>query len=142
MDELRRPTNPRIRSILEQRGHVREPQNGEYQACVENQSKPEMGFFIETRSGEVHGFMYHNVDNLAFKPVAGRHAWEVLSFSHRGKAVTMRGQGLKRVFQSLMAHRVKSLHEFVGPAPADCDRHIDRVAIDHASGGDEHIEMH
>lgn len=142
MDELRRPTNPRIQSILEQRGHVRESQAGEYQACVENQSKPEMGFFIETRSGEVHGFMYHNVDNLAFKPVAGKLAWEVLSFSHRGKAVTMRGHGLKRVFQSLMAHRVKSLHEFAGSPPIVCNRLIERVAIDHAYGGDEHIEMH
>ncbi|MDG5497573.1 hypothetical protein [Niveispirillum sp. BGYR6] len=74
--------------------------DGEYVA-FRSGSRVQMGFALYRATGDMDGFLYHNLDNLALRRTSGA---EFLTFTHRGKAVTMQGCGLKAVMQAIMSH--------------------------------------
>ena len=94
---------------------------GAYQAFEDTGGYPQMGFSIYRQDGGIDGFFYHNVDNLDLRRT-GR--GDYLSFTHRGKAVTLHGRGFEAVFQAIMQHTLVALYEFGDGQrladPADC----------------------
>jgi len=86
------------------------PADGEYVA-FRSGSRVQMGFALHRATGDMDGFLYHNLDNLALRRATGA---EFLTFTHRGKAVTMQGRGLKAVMQAIMAHTLMELYEHDG----------------------------
>lgn len=71
---------------------------------------PQMGFSLCTARQAVHGFMYHNLDNIQLIR-ANAAGWEHLQFTHRGKAVTLKGYGLAALFNGIMAHTLQTVFE-------------------------------
>lgn len=86
------------------------PADGEYLA-FRSGSRVQMGFALYLANGDMDGFLYHNLDNLALRRASGA---EFLSFTHRGKAVTMQGHGLKAIMQAIMSHTLMELYEHDG----------------------------
>lgn len=86
------------------------PADGEYVA-FRSGSRVQMGFALHRANGDMDGFLFHNLDNLALRRAGGA---EFLTFTHRGKAVTMQGRGLKAIMQAIMAHTLMELYEHDG----------------------------
>ncbi|MBP7340488.1 hypothetical protein [Niveispirillum sp.] len=101
------------------------PREGEYLA-FRSGSRVQMGFAVYRANGDMDGFLYHNLDNLALRRVSGV---EFLTFTHRGKAVTMQGQGLKAVMQVIMAHTAMEVFEHDGKATVAAEPVIQRVEV-------------
>lgn len=123
---MERGGNSTVERILATRGHVRPPPEG-YVAFRDSGGHPQMGFSLHRRNGDIDGFMYHNIDNISVRSRAGE---DFLSFTHRGKAVTLKGVGLEALYQSLMAHTLMVATESPDRAAiggADC--RIDRVLV-------------
>lgn len=97
--------------ILYEHGDV--PTGGEdenlYRAYVESGGHPQVSFILCTREDEMHLFQYSHFDNAEWKKLNGQ---EYMYFTHRGKAVTMRGHKLSEIILALQEYRVKSLHEY------------------------------
>lgn len=74
-------------------------------------SRVQMGFALCRANGDMDGFLYHNLNNLALRRTAGA---EFLSFTHRGKVVTMQESGLKALMQVIMAHTLMEMYEHYG----------------------------
>ena len=68
-----------------------------------------MGFSIVQKSGVMTSFLYHSLDNLVCYPA--KDGTELLAFSHRGTAVTMRGQRLRKVLRAIMSHTLVEIWE-------------------------------
>lgn len=130
-----RGPNRTVEKII--RAHGEEPSYGtedgandphRYTAILSTQGFPQMGFSIFTRGGQRHGFFYHNLDNLDF--IDGKHG-EYLRFTHRGKAVTLRGRGMHNAFDAIMEHTLQALYEYseAWPAPSPDEDLIDRVEV-------------
>lgn len=121
------------KDIIRQREAVPEGQanpvppvaDGEYVA-FRSGSRVQMGFALHRASGDMDGFLYHNLDNLALRRTSGA---EFLTFTHRGKAVTMQGRGLKAVMQAIMAHTLMELYEHDGKVVAMDAPVIERVEV-------------
>jgi hypothetical protein len=73
--------------------------------------RPQMGFSIARANGDMEGFLYHNLDNLNFQT---RNGAEFLSFTHRGKAVTLQGTRLRIIFRAIMRHTLMEINEAGG----------------------------
>lgn len=100
-----------------------------YEAFVATQGFPQMGFSLFCRGGARHGIFYHNLDNLDL--IEGEHG-EYLRFTHRGKAVTIRGHGLHDAFQAMMEHTLQAMYELdedIWPMPSTDTAQIDRVEV-------------
>ena len=96
---------------------------------------PQMGFSLYTRSDKRHGFFYHSIDNIDLFEDDDED--EYLRFTHRGKAVTMRGRGLHDVFDGIMDHTLQALYEYHdnwGARPDQGEAIIDRVQVDSLEG--------
>jgi hypothetical protein len=89
-------------------------------------SRPQMGFAITRANGDMDGFLYHNLDNLHFEM---RGAAEFLSFTHRGKAVTIQGKGMRAIFQAILRHTLAELNEPDGRPAQDGLPVIIRIAV-------------
>lgn len=123
--------------IIRSRGEVplnerREPPGGEfehYEAYRRTDGFPQMGFSIFTRSGTRHAFFYHNMDNL---DLVEKGEDEFVNFTHRGKAVTMRGRDLHGLVEAILAHTLQAVYEYdsglYAPIAAGA-RIIDRIAV-------------
>ena len=101
-----------IDEILRKRGH--EPTRhdaGTYEAFQDSGGHPQMGFTLSQKSGAIDAFFFHNLDNIDLRVRRGA---EYLSFTHRGKAVTLQGAKLQDVIRSMMSHSLISLHEYEG----------------------------
>lgn len=61
-----------------------------YDAFVATEGFPQMGFSVFCANGKRHGFFYHNIDSLDLEE--GQHG-QYLRLTHRGKAMTLRGEG-------------------------------------------------
>jgi hypothetical protein len=107
------------------------PADGEYLA-FRSGSRVQMGFALYRATGDMDGFLYHNLDNLALRRTSGA---EFLSFTHRGKAVTMQGHGLKAVMQAIMAHTLMELYEHDGKLVGVDAPVIERVEVAEAGKG-------
>ncbi len=111
--EGKRPQNRTVDKIILERGD--RPTYGEegdapvYQPFIDTPNEPHMGFSVFVRGGGRHGFFYHNIDNLDLTEIGGK---EALVFTHRGKAVTIRGRGLHTVFNGIMEHTLYAIYEF------------------------------
>lgn len=123
-------TNTRtIDRILASRGALNKRETDEaYAAFQDSGGQPQMGFSIHRRGGDMDGFLYHNIDNVSLRTRRGS---AYLSFTHRGKAVTLKGIGLEAIYQALMAHTL--VHIFEHPeralAPDGEAPRVDRVLI-------------
>lgn len=104
--------------IIQERGH--QPTGGGddggneepvYAAMQDSGGHPQMGFTLIQQDGNVHAFLYHNLDNL--DRIIARDG-EYLNFTHRGKAVTLRGSGLLALLNAMISHTLISLHEHDG----------------------------
>jgi hypothetical protein len=73
--------------------------------------RPVMGFYVAQMDGTLHGFMYHHINHPKFEV---RDEEEFLSFTSSGQAVVMTGTGLQRIFEALMNHTLKAIHEYDG----------------------------
>lgn len=100
-----------------------------YAPYLATQGWPQMGFSVFTRGGGRHGFLYHNLENLDLIEKGGE---EFLRFTHRGKAVSMRGRGLHGIFDAVMDHTLQAIYEFsdVWAAPEPDADIVDRIQID------------
>jgi hypothetical protein len=87
----------------------------EYRAFVDSGGKPQAAFAITHANGDMDGFLYHLLDNMDCKT---RNGTEFLSFTHRGKAVTMQGTKLKIIFRAMTRHTLMEIHE-QGGRPAE-----------------------
>lgn len=118
--------------ILQQRGHAPTAgasgaEDGVYQAIVDSGGHPQMGFTVHLKTDDVHVFLYHNLDNIDLKR-SGTTGF--LNFTHRGKAVTLRGTGLDGAVSAMLAHTLTALHEHDGQMPyAEGEPVIDRVLV-------------
>lgn len=115
--------------ILHEHGTM--PTGGEseplYRAYVDSGGHPQVSFILCTREDEMHLFQYSHFDNAEWKKLNGR---EYMYFTHRGKAVTMRGWKLSEIILALQEYRVKSLHEYDGTLGRyENDPLIERVSI-------------
>jgi hypothetical protein len=98
----------------------------EYRAYVDSGGRPQMGFAITRANGDMDGFQYHNLDNQLYQT---RNGSEFLSFTHRGKAVTIQGTKLKVIFRALMRQTLMEIHEADGRPVAAGDPTIIRMEI-------------
>jgi len=115
-----------VERILASRGHPRPEEEG-YSAYRESGGHPQMGFSIHRRNGDLDGFLYHNIDNVSLR---SRRGVEYLSFTHRGKAVTLQGVGLDAIYHALMAHTLMSTTECDDRSSAGAENsRIDRVLV-------------
>jgi hypothetical protein len=102
-----------------------------------------MGFYIAHKDGNLDGFMYHSVNHPKFEVRDGE---ELLSFTYSGSAVVMSGLGMRRIFEALMAHTLKAIHEYDGRRPvkegASIIRHLSvKQAVPmRAAGGPELVK--
>ena len=83
------------------------PEPTEYRAFVDSGGRPQMGFAITHASGDMDGFLYHLLDNMNYQT---RNGAELLSFTHRGKAVTMQGIGLKVIMRAMVKHTLMEIN--------------------------------
>ena len=98
-----------------------------YHAFVDSGGHPQVSFILCTRADEMHLFQYSHCDNAEWKTLNGR---EYMYFTHRGKSVTIRGQGLSKILIAMQEYRVKSLHEYDGTlARYEHDPLIDRASV-------------
>lgn len=123
--------------IIRSRGEVpsndrREIPVGEqhaYEAYAKTEGFPQMGFSLFCRNGERHVFFYHNMDNL---DLIEQGEDQYVRFTHRGKAVTMRGRDLHGLIEAVIAHTLQAIYEFddelYAPLPTTA-RIVDRVAV-------------
>ena len=98
----------------------------DYRAFVDSGGRPQMGFSITRANGDMDGFLYHLLDNVNFQT---RNGAEFVSFSHRGKAVTMQGVGLRVIFRAMMRHTLMEIHEQDGRPVAPGEPSVTRLAI-------------
>ncbi|MEO1420045.1 MAG: hypothetical protein AAFU66_03715 [Pseudomonadota bacterium] len=80
--------------------------SAEYAAYHDSGGHPQMGFTLYCANGEVHGFLYHNLDNMRLVPGDN---WQHLQFTHRGVAVTLKGLQLEPLFQGIMRHSLEAV---------------------------------
>jgi hypothetical protein len=88
----------------------------EYRSYVDSGARPQMGFSITRANGDMDGFLYHTLDNMQLQTKNGS---DFLSFTHRGKAVTIQGTALRVIFRLMMRHTLMEINEPNGrPAAA------------------------
>lgn len=100
-----------------------------YEAYAKTEGFPQMGFSIFCRNRQRHVFFYHNMDNL---DLVEQGEDEYVRFTHRGKAVTMRGRDLHGLIEAIIAHTLQAIYEFDPAIYAplqDGARVIDRIAV-------------
>ena len=129
-----KPENRTVERILRQHGEamgsgeISEAQG--YKAFLTSPGFPLMGFSIFTRDGGRHLFLYHNLENVDMH--IGKHG-EYLRFTHRGKAVTIRGRGFHAVCDAILEHHLQAVYEFSeawGEAEPLEGPLVDRVQVD------------
>lgn len=98
----------------------------EYRAFVDSGGRPQMGFAICRANGDMDGFLYHLLDNVNFQT---RNGEEFVSFTHRGKAVTMQGIGMRAIFRAMMRHTLMEIHEQDGRPVEPGQPRVTRLAI-------------
>ena len=118
--------DPLRRFLPQTRPERPEADESTYRAIV-TQTRPQMGFSVTQADGEMHGFLYHNLDNLNYQVRGGK---EFLSFTHRAKAVTVQGKGLKTVFGAIMRHVLAELNEPDGRPAKEGLPTIQRIQVD------------
>jgi hypothetical protein len=89
-------------------------------------ARPQMGFTAIQANGDIDGFLYHNLDNLSMQH---RERAEFLTFTHRGKAVTIQGSGLKDILRALMGHNLVEIREHDGRPVEPGQPVVTRMAV-------------
>lgn len=108
-----------LKRMIDDRPNPRQPQGqstGIYRAFTKT-PKPQMGFTVIRASGEIDGFLFHNLDNIN---LTQRGNAEFLTFTHRGKAVTLQGIKLVQILHVLLSNALEEIREHDGrPVAAD-----------------------
>lgn len=103
-----------------------------YVAFTDTAGHPQTGFVLHRKDGRLDAFFFHNIDNLDIK--GGRDA-EFLNFTHRGKAVTLKGQKLTAILALIMGHTLTHIFEHPDGPRADIDAAIvEKVAVTMLNG--------
>ncbi len=92
-------------------------------------SFPRMGFSVFCRNGDRHSFYFHNIDNSSLRDVSD---YQLMSLSHRGKVVSLRGRDLHGIIEGLEAHTLQAIYEYdeaYWPAVEEGGRIVDRIAV-------------
>lgn len=76
--------------------------------------RPVMGFSLAHVNGNLDGFLYHSINHPKFQVRDGQ---EFLTFTYSGTAVVLTGRCLRLIFDALMRHTLKSVHEYDGRQP-------------------------
>ncbi len=103
----------------------------DYKPLVMTGGRPCMGFSIIQSDGNMSAFLYHSLDNLVTHPsIDGQ---ELLAFTHRGTAVTIRGRNLRKVLRAIMSHTLQEIWEQDGrPLPEGDDYPtVEKIAVTH-----------
>jgi hypothetical protein len=101
-----------------------------YIGCDYNRNgRPVMGFYIEQKNGTLDGFMYHSINHPKFQVLDGE---EFLSFTYSGTAIVMTGTGLRRIFEALMRHTLRAIHEYDGRPIKDGAPVVTRISVTQA----------
>ena len=106
-------------------------ESDDYKPLVMTGGRPCMGFSIIQRGGNMSAYLYHSLDNLVTHPsVDGQ---ELLAFTHRGTAITIRGRNLRKVLRAIMSHTLQEIWEQDGRTPPEGDDYptIERIAVTH-----------
>lgn len=135
IEEEAAPHNRKVKQILRTHGDAPLVQPGEgdapdYVAALIADEFPHLGFSVFCTNGDRHGFFFHNLENLHLTDTGTA---ELMRFTHRGKAVTLRGKGLHEAFQGIMENRLQALYEYhaeLYPEPAPDAPIIDRIQVD------------
>lgn len=100
-----------------------------YEAYAKTEGFPQMGFSVFCRNRQRHVFFYHNMDNLDLVEQGDD---EFVRFTHRGKAVTMRGRDLHGLVEAVIAHTLQAIYEYdeaIYDPIQRGERVIDRIAV-------------
>lgn len=117
-------TNSSINRILGRNSQRSE--SADYEAFVDSGDRPQLGFSVCHANGDMDGFLFHSLDNLAYRIINGV---EYLTFTHRGKAVTIQGVGLKEGFRNIMRHTLMEIHEQDGRPAKEGRPFITRLQV-------------
>lgn len=100
----------------------------EYRAFVDTGGYPVMGFSLFAKEGVTHAFFYHQIENMTLRE--GRHG-QYLQFTHRGKAVTLKGEGLYAIYHGIMSTTLQAVYEFGDQyrAPGADDPVVERAEV-------------
>lgn len=82
---------------------------------------PEIGFALYKANGDIHMFLNHNLDNIH---LLRRTDWQFLQFTHRGKAVTLKGHQLEELATHMMRNTLQAIHERGEGSPHDNEHSI------------------
>lgn len=105
--------------------------NGDYRPLIMTGGRPSMGFSVIQKNGTMSSFLYHSLDNMVCYPATD--GVELLAFTHRGTAVTLRGTRLRQVLRAIMSHTLMEIWEQDDRALPEGDDHptIEEVAVTH-----------
>ena len=135
IEEEAAPHNRKVKQILRKHGDAPLVQHAQgdapdYVAALITEEFPHLGFSVFCANGDRHGFFFHNLENLDLTDTGTA---ELMRFTHRGKAVTLRGHHLHEAFQGIMNSRLQALYEYHAefyPNPAPDAPIIDRIQVD------------
>lgn len=82
-----------------------------YQAFIDSGGRPQAGFSVTLANGDMHGFFYHALDDLTYVQEGET---DLLSFTHRGRAVVIEGSGLRPLMKGLCRQTLMEIHEHDG----------------------------
>lgn len=134
-EEEAAPHNRKVKQILRKHGDAPlvppvEDDAPDYVAALITEEFPHLGFSLFCANGERHGFFFHNLENLDLTDTGTA---ELMRFTHKGKAVTLRGRQLHEAFQGIMENRLQALYEYhdeLYPEPTPDVPIIDRIQVD------------
>ena len=106
-----------VDDILRRRGDTPKQEKTEgYTAFRDSGKNPQMSFLLYGSNDRTDGFFFHSIDNVEHRIIKGV---EFLSFTHRGKAVTLEGVRLHPLLRALMGVTLTEVHELGNKAPPD-----------------------
>ena len=97
--------------IIRERGgrdDVEQRSNDGYTPFDWSGGHPQVGFALYLANGDIHMFMNHNLDNIHLIRGDG---WQLLQFTHRGKAVTLKGHKLEDIATCMMQNTLQAIYE-------------------------------
>lgn len=98
----------------------------EYRAFVDSGGRPQMAFSLCRANGNMDGFLYHALDNIAYETRGGL---EFLSFNSRAKLVTIQGQQIAAIYRAMIRHTLMEIRETDGRAVPKDQPVVTGVAI-------------
>jgi hypothetical protein len=103
-----------------------------YQAFIDSGGRPQGGFSVTLVSGDIHGFFYHALDDLTF---VQQGETDLLSFTHRRRAVVIEGSGLRALMKALCRQTLMEIHEQDGRPTEPGQPVVTKIAVTDSHAG-------